>query len=90
MKMYYIAVYDIASPGRLQKVLKTFRKYLHWVQNSVFEGELNEGQFAILNTELKKIINKKKDSLLFFNTENKRYITKRMIGIEKNEPTMYF
>ena len=55
MKMYYIAVYDIASPGRLQKVLKTFRKYLHWVQNSVFEGELNEGQFAALNTELKKI-----------------------------------
>ena len=90
MKMYYIAVYDIASPGRLQKVLKTFRKYLHWVQNSVFEGELNEGQFAALNTELKKIINKKKDSLLFFNTENKKYITKRMMGVEKNEPTMFF
>ncbi|HMR40320.1 MAG TPA: CRISPR-associated endonuclease Cas2 [Ignavibacteria bacterium] len=90
MKMYYIAVYDIASPGRLQKVLKTFRKYLHWIQNSAFEGELNEGQFEKLNLELKKIINKKKDSLLFFNTENKRYITKRMIGIEKNEPTMYF
>ncbi|HMQ68886.1 MAG TPA: CRISPR-associated endonuclease Cas2 [Ignavibacteria bacterium] len=88
--MYYIAVYDIASPGRLQKVLKTFRKYLHWIQNSAFEGELNEGQFEKLNLELKKIINKKKDSLLFFNTENKRYITKRMIGIEKNEPTMYF
>lgn len=90
MKMYYIAVYDIASPGRLQKILKIFRKYLHWIQNSAFEGELNEGQFASLKTELNKVVKKNEDSLLFFNTENKKYITKRMIGIEKNEPDMKF
>ena len=90
MKLYYIAVYDIASPRRLPKVLKTFRKYLHWVQNSAFEGELNEGQFQKLTEELKKVINKKQDSLMFFHTENKKFITKRMVGVEKNEPTLFF
>ncbi|HAY34412.1 MAG TPA: CRISPR-associated endonuclease Cas2 [Bacteroidetes bacterium] len=88
--MYYIAVYDIASPSRLPKVLKIFRKYLHWIQNSAFEGELNEGQFESLMTELKKVVKKKEDSLLFYNTENRKYITKRMIGIEKNDPGMSF
>lgn len=88
--MYYLAVYDIASPRRLPKVLKTLRKYLHWIQNSAFEGELNEGQFSKLNEELKKIINRKEDSLLFFHAENKKFITKRIIGKEKNEANMFF
>lgn len=88
MKMYYIAVYDIASETRLPRVLKTFRKYLFWIQNSVFEGELNETQFKSLKEDLKKVINKQEDSILFFNVENKRYLTKGKLGIEKNEPVM--
>lgn len=90
MKMYYIAVYDIAAPGRLQKVLKIFRKYLHWIQNSAFEGELNEGQYSQLTIELNKVIKKKEDSLLFFKAENKKFIDKKLMGIEKNEATMVF
>ena len=54
--MYYIVVYDIASPRRLPKILKTCRKYLHWVQRSVFEGELTKSQILALKGELKKII----------------------------------
>jgi CRISPR-associated protein Cas2 len=90
MKMYYIAVYDIASPSRLQKVLKTFRKYLTWIQNSAFEGELNETQFKALSNELRVIVNRKKDSLLFFYADSKKYIAQRKIGISKNEPTQFF
>jgi CRISPR-associated protein Cas2 len=90
MKMYYIAVYDIASPGRLQKALKTYRKYLHWTQNSSFEGELNEGQFSKLKEELIKIIKKKEDSAIFYVAENKKFITKKIIGIEKNETSQFF
>lgn len=90
MKMYYIAVYDIASPRRLNKVLKTFRKYLTWIQNSAFEGELNETQFKKLSDDLKKIVNRKEDSLLFFYADNKKYISQRKLGIAKNEPTQFF
>lgn len=86
--MYFIAVYDIASESRLPKVLKTFRKYLFWIQYSVFEGELNEGQFRKLNEELKKIINREEDSIFFFSVENKRFVSKRKLGIEKNQTDM--
>ncbi|MBV6479127.1 MAG: CRISPR-associated endoribonuclease Cas2 [Ignavibacteria bacterium] len=88
--MYYIAVYDIASPGRLRRALKIFRKYMHWIQNSAFEGELNEGQYSKLKEEIGKIIKKKEDSLIFFRAENKKYINKTLIGIEKNEASMVF
>jgi len=89
MKMYYVAVYDIASEKRLPKVLKTFRKYLFWIQNSVFEGELNEAQFKSLKDELKRIIKNDTDSILYFSVENKKYVTKSKMGIEKNEPVMF-
>ncbi|MCX7834057.1 MAG: CRISPR-associated endonuclease Cas2 [Ignavibacteria bacterium] len=87
MKLYYIAVYDISSPLRLAKVLKIFRKYLEWVQNSAFEGELTETQFLNLKKELRKVVNKDEDSILFFFAENKKYVSKEILGIEKNELT---
>ncbi len=34
--MYYIAVYDVGEK-RVGKMLKIFRKYMHHIQNSVFE-----------------------------------------------------
>jgi hypothetical protein len=39
--MFVIVVYD-ANEKRVNKFLKTLRKYLTWVQNSVFEGEIEE------------------------------------------------
>lgn len=89
MKLYYIVVYDIASEKRLPKVLKIFRKYLFWIQNSVFEGELNETQYKLLKEELKKVIKKDTDSILFFHVDNKKYVTKNKMGIEKNEPANF-
>ena len=39
--MFVIMVYDVGKK-RVAKVLKKSRKYLHWVQNSVFEGEISQ------------------------------------------------
>ena len=39
--MYVILVYDIGEK-RVGKMLKLCRKYLNWIQNSVFEGEITE------------------------------------------------
>jgi CRISPR-associated protein Cas2 len=90
MKLYYIAVYDITKPGRLQRILKIFRRYMYWIQNSVFEGELNDTQFKCLNAELKQVMKKDEDSIIFFSAEHKKYIAKKIIGIEKNEVTAFF
>ena len=38
--MYVILVYDFGEK-RVAKMLKLCRKYLCWVQNSVFEGEIS-------------------------------------------------
>lgn len=89
MKLYYIAVYDIASPKRLPKVLKVFRRYLFWIQNSSFEGELTENQHRQLKKDLKQVIKKDEDSILFFWVENKKYISKEVYGKEKNEVTNF-
>lgn len=89
MKVYYIAVYDIASPKRLPKVLKVFRRYMFWIQNSSFEGELTENQHKQLKKDLKEVMKKEEDSILFFRAENKKYITKEVYGLEKNEVTNF-
>jgi len=89
-KLFYIAVYDIASERRLNKVLKIFRKYMNWVQNSAFEGELNAKQFRALVNELKDIINEKEDSIIFYHAEEQKHIGKKILGIEKNEITKFF
>jgi len=49
-------VYDVGEK-RVAKVLKISRKYLYWVQNSVFEGEISESNLRRLKHELKKVIN---------------------------------
>lgn len=88
--MYYILVYDVSSPKRLPKILKTCRRYLHWVQRSVFEGELTKSQFLDLKDEIKKIIDKKEDSVIFFAIRNKEVFRKETVGKELNTITNFF
>jgi CRISPR-associated protein Cas2 len=86
--MYVIMVYDV-NVARVQKVLKTGRKYLTWVQNSVFEGELTEAQLARLQRALQKIIDPEEDSILFYLLRTPAYLERQTLGIVKNEPTQF-
>ncbi len=81
--MYYILVYDI-NEKRVSKVHKLMKRYLNWVQNSVFEGELTEGQFEALYIELKKIMNKEQDSVIVYKLGSLKYTSREIIGEEKN------
>lgn len=81
--MYYIVVYDIKEE-RVNKVLKLMRKYLNWVQNSVFEGELTEGQFERLKIEIRKVINSNEDSILIYSMEQK-WVNREVIGVERGD-----
>lgn len=85
--MYYIITYDCTSPKRLPKLLKTCRRYLNWVQNSVFEGDLTRSQFLELRQRLTKIIEKKNDSIILYEIRNRDVVDKEILGIEKNEIT---
>jgi CRISPR-associated protein Cas2 len=80
--MFVIVVYDI-NVKRVTKVLKTCRKYLYWVQNSVLEGEISKANLFKLKAELSKIINKKEDSVIFYIFRTTKYSTREIMGIQK-------
>jgi len=84
--MYVIMVYDIGEE-RVTRVLKTGRKYLTWVQNSVFEGELTEANLIRLKDELVEIIDKENDSVTFYILRTTAYLKKDTLGTIKGEPT---
>lgn len=80
--MFVILVYDVGQK-RVGKVLKTSRKYLYWVQNSVLEGEINESSFKKLKIELKKIIDEEYDSIMFYTFRTTKYSEREIMGIKK-------
>lgn len=81
--MYIILVYD-AAPRRGNKVLKYLRKKLTWVQNSVFEGEITPSSLMELKKDLEQIIDKEKDSIIYYVFDSKNYFERSIIGIEKS------
>lgn len=80
--MFVIMVYDIGEK-RVQKILKISRKYLYWVQNSVFEGEITDANFVKLKSELKQKIDEGYDSVLFYTFRTTKYSKRENIGIIK-------
>ena len=63
--MYVILVYDCGE-RRVAKMLKLCRKYLNWIQNSVFEGEISEVRLKELLSSAKKFIDESEDSIIVF------------------------
>lgn len=85
--MHIILIYDIGEK-RVSKVHKICKKYLHWIQNSVFQGDITEATLAKLELELKKVIDRDTDSIIRFKFFGETSFEKRIIGIEKNVPNM--
>lgn len=81
--MYYILVYDIGEK-RVQKVHKLLKRYLNWVQNSVFEGELTKGKFEALKFDLGKCMDFEEDSIIIYKLGSLKYTEREIMGIEKN------
>lgn len=76
--MYYIIVYDV-NQTRVSQILKALKKYMFWVQNSVFEGELSEGQFARLQSELSNFLNLDEDSVIIYRLDS-RLLSRTVLG----------
>ncbi|MBI9072349.1 MAG: CRISPR-associated endonuclease Cas2 [Melioribacteraceae bacterium] len=87
--MFYIVTYDIKEPKRLPRALKICRKYLFWVQKSVFEGELTAVQFRDFSAEIKSIINKNEDAVLVYSIRMPELLKKNTIGLEKNQISFF-
>ena len=77
--MFVIAIYDVHHK-RVAKVRKVFKKYLHPIQRSVFEGEITEGKLSSLKKEIEKTIDVTYDSVTIYRLETTKYATKLQIG----------
>ncbi len=80
--MFVILVYDVKEE-RVSKALKVCRKYLTWVQNSVFEGEISEAKLRVLKDELKSVLDENYDSVLIYKFRTKHYYERESIGVER-------
>jgi len=80
--MFVILVYDFAEK-RVGKALKIGRKYLHWVQNSVLEGEISNANFIKLKTELKSLMNPNEDSIILYTFRTQKYSKREEYGLKK-------
>ncbi|WP_295030749.1 CRISPR-associated endonuclease Cas2 [uncultured Methanobrevibacter sp.] len=80
--MYIIIVYDV-NVDRVNKVNKFLKAYLHWQQNSVFEGKVTKSQYNEIIDKLNKLTDEDEDSVIIYKFPYK-YLEKRVLGIEKN------
>lgn len=77
--MYIILVYDV-NKRRVSKVMKICKKYLHHVQNSVFEGNITISQLDKLKFQLKNVINTREDKICIYHLGSLKYVRKEELG----------
>jgi CRISPR-associated protein Cas2 len=81
--MYVIVVYDVGEK-RVGKMLKLCRKYVNWIQNSVFEGEISEVKLKELILLARKVMDMEVDSLIIFSSRNQQWLEKQIVGHERS------
>ena len=81
--MYIILVYDIGEK-RVQRVHKLLKRYLNWVKNSVFEGDLSDGRFEALKIDLAERMKAEEDSVIVYKLGSLKYTEREILGVEKN------
>jgi CRISPR-associated protein Cas2 len=80
--VFVILVYDFGEK-RVAKALKIARKYLHWVQNSVLEGEISNTNYVKLKNELKMMMDPTEDSVIFYTFRTTKYTSREEMGLKK-------
>ncbi|WP_457651303.1 CRISPR-associated endonuclease Cas2 [Rhodocaloribacter sp.] len=78
---YFLAVYDVRA-RRVARVMHLMRRYLHHVQNSVFEGPLTEGQKDALIEQARKLLHPDEDALILYEIRHRGLLTRHVLGAE--------
>ena len=78
--MYVIIVYDV-DVSRVVRINKFLKRYLLWVQNSVFEGEITETLLAELIKRIEKMV-QGTDSIIIYKLRTESYLERQLIGYD--------
>lgn len=80
--MHVIVVYDVGVE-RIDTVRHILKKYLTWIQNSAFEGEITMGKLEEVRILVSNVIDKEKDSVVVYSVNNPAWLEKTTWGREK-------
>lgn len=78
--MYVIIVYDV-DVSRVARINKFLKRYVLWVQNSVFEGEITETLLAELMKRIEKMV-QGTDSIIIYKLRTESYMERQLIGYD--------
>jgi len=82
--VYIIVVYDV-NVKRVNRVKKFLRTHLHWVQNSVFEGEVTRAEFERIKAGLAELVDEDEDAVVIYKLRSAPL--RETMGVEKNPLT---
>ena len=82
---YDVSTVDVAGRKRLRKVAKECVNYGQRVQNSVFEGEISDANYAKLMIDLSKVMDKTEDSVIIYNLRTTKYYNREIVGKERGD-----
>lgn len=86
--MFVILVYDFGEK-RVGRALKICRRYLTWVQNSVFEGDISTANLKKLKCELSDIMVTGEDSIIVYTFKSTKYSKREVLGVSKNQQDIF-
>lgn len=81
--VYVIVVYDMRAE-RTHLLLKFLRRYLTHVQNSVFEGEVTEGDLETIETRIDSIL-EPDESTIIYEVSSEKLLQREVFGDDPTE-----
>lgn len=85
--VYVVAVYDVQA-DRTRLFLNFLRRYLTHVQNSVFEGEISEGDLEKVNQQLKSML-EPGESVIVYRMSSESYVSRTVYGEDPTEGNQF-
>lgn len=83
--MFVVVFYDVPAK-RTEIYRKLLSRYLNWMQNSVFAGDLTETIYKKMRFDIKKVLTED-DKLAFISTQNRHNMVVELLeqGISKKD-----
>ncbi|AGK61243.1 CRISPR-associated protein, Cas2 family [Archaeoglobus sulfaticallidus PM70-1] len=81
--MYVIVVYDV-NVDRVNRIKKFLRRYLTWIQNSVFEGEITPADLEEVKMGIREIIDEDEDMVVIYRLPSSKSLNREIMGVDKS------